>query len=316
MVTLAAPESLDRETFGPLEAQMRGTLILPQDAGYDEARTLYNSMFDKRPAAIAMCDDVADVISALRFGREHGLTIAVRGGGHNVAGKGSVDDGIVIDLSRIKNVHVDPQARTVQVGGGALWGDVDHATHAFGMATPTGIISTTGVGGLTLGGGFGHLTRNYGLSIDNLLEADVVLADGSFVTASETENPDLFWALRGGGGNFGIVTSFTFRLHDVGMVYGGPIFYPADKTKMMLEFYRDWVKQAPRETSAFFGFHQGAPAPFIPEELHFVPAALFMICHSGDVAGGRGCRKAVPRADRTCARSCWTDSVPGSAIDV
>jgi len=285
-VAIQTTASLDRETAASLATQMRGMLIQPSDAGYDEARLVYNKMIDKHPAAIAVCNDVADVISALRFAREQALTISVRGGSHNVAGTGSVDGGLVIDLANINNVHVDPKARTARVGGGATWGDVDHATHAFGLATPSGIISTTGVAGLTLGGGFGHLTRHFGLSSDNLLEADVVLADGSFVTASESENPDLFWALRGGGGNFGIVTSFTFRLHEVGTVYGGPIFYPADKATLMLEFFRDWLKDAPRETSAFFGYHQGAPAPFIPEELHFVPAALFMLCHSGDVEQG------------------------------
>ncbi|MEZ4521467.1 MAG: FAD-binding oxidoreductase [Thermomicrobiales bacterium] len=286
MAIQTTPRILNQEVFTPLAEQLRGNLVLPGDPEYDEACVLYNSMIEKHPAAVARCHDAADVIGALRFAREQGLTVAVRGGAHNVAGKGSADDAIVIDLSEINDVHVDPRVRTARVGGGAVWGDVDHATHAFGLATPSGIISTTGVGGLTLGGGFGHLTRHYGLTIDNLLEADMVLADGSFVTVNETESPDLFWAIRGGGGNFGIVTSFTFRLHEVGDVYGGPIFYPAEKATEMMEFYREWMNDAPRETSAFFGYHQGAPAPFIPEELHFIPAALFMICHSGDVAKG------------------------------
>jgi FAD/FMN-containing dehydrogenase len=263
---------------------MRGEVILPDNPAYEEARSVYNGMIDKRPAAIARCRDVADVISALRFGREHGLLIAVRGGGHNVAGKGTCDGGLVIDLSAMNAVRVDPAARTARVGGGALWGDVDHATHAFGMATPSGIISTTGVAGLTLGGGFGYLSRRYGLSLDNVVEADVVTADGSFVTASENENPDLFWALRGGGGNFGIVTSFKFKLYDVSTIYGGPIFYPVDQAAHLLEFYRDWIVDAPREISAFFAVHQGPPAPFIPEALHFVPAAAFVVCYTGDMS--------------------------------
>ncbi len=212
--------TLSRSAAEPLSSQMRGEVITPEDGEYDEARAVYNAMIDKRPAAVARCRDVADVISALRFGREHDLVIAVRGGGHNVAGKGTVDGGLVIDLSMINNVHVDPATRTVRVGGGAVWGDVDHATHAFGMATPTGIISTTGVARLTLGGGFGYLSRRYGLSLDNLLEADVVTADGRFVTASADENADLFWGLRGGGGNFGIVSSFKFKVHDVSTIYG------------------------------------------------------------------------------------------------
>jgi FAD/FMN-containing dehydrogenase len=276
--------TLDQSAVEAFAAQMRGEVILPDNPAYEEARSVYNGMIDKRPAAIARCRDVADVISALRFGREHGLLIAVRGGGHNVAGKGTCDGGLVIDLAAMNSVRVDPAARTARVGGGALWGDVDHATHAFGMATPSGIISTTGVAGLTLGGGFGYLSRRYGLSLDNVVEADVVTADGSFVTASENENPDLFWALRGGGGNFGIVTSFKFKLYDVSTIYGGPIFYPVDQAAHLLEFYRDWIVDAPREISAFFAVHQGPPAPFIPEALHFVPAAAFVVCYTGDMS--------------------------------
>ncbi len=277
------PGAIERSKVEALSAQIRGGIMLPDSPDYDEARTLYNAMIDKHPAMIVRCRDAADVISALRFGREHDLQIAIRGGGHNVAGKGSCDDGLVIDLSMMNGVRVDPVARTVRVEGGALWGDVDHATQAFGLATPTGIISTTGVAGLTLGGGFGYLSRRYGLSLDNLLEADVVTADGRFVTASEHEHPDLFWALRGGGGNFGIVTSFKFKLHDVSTIYGGPIFYPIDQVTNLLEFYRDWIVNAPREISAFFAVHQGPPAPFVPEALHFVPAAAFVVCYTGDM---------------------------------
>ncbi len=285
MAIETTPRQIQQSEIDGLRAQIRGEIVLPDSPAYDETRTLYNAMIDKRPAFIARCRDVADVISALRFGREHDLPIAVRGGGHNVAGKALCDDGLVIDLSLMNGVRVDPATRTVRVEGGALWGDVDHATHAFGMATPSGIISTTGVAGLTLGGGFGYLSRSLGLSLDNLIEADVVTAAGQLVKASELEHPDLFWALRGGGGNFGIVTSFKFRLHDVSTIYGGPIFYPADQAAHLLEFYREWIVDAPREISAFFAVHQGPPAPFIPEALHFAPAAAFVICYSGDMNG-------------------------------
>ena len=191
-----------------LKASLRGELIQPNDEGYEAARKVYNGMIDKHPALIARCADVADVIAAVNFGRENNLLVSIRGGGHNAGGLGVCDDGLVIDLSLIRYTHVDPQTRTVRVGGGSTWGDVDHATHAFSLAVPSGIISTTGVGGLTLGGGLGYLTRKYGLAIDNLVAADVVLADGSLVTANESRNADLFWALRGGGGNFGVVTEF------------------------------------------------------------------------------------------------------------
>ena len=213
--TVEIAPTLDETAVQGLAAAMRGNLIQPGDLNYDEARTIYNAMIDKRPALIAQCETVADVIAAVNFARDNNVIVAIRGGGHNGPGLGTVDDGLVIDLSRMNGVRVDPEARTARVEGGALLGDLHHATNAFGLATPSGIISTTGVGGITLGGGLGHLTRQFGLAIDNLLEADVVLADGSFVTASETENSDLFWALRGGGGNFGVVTSFLFQLHPI-----------------------------------------------------------------------------------------------------
>ena len=206
---------LDTAKVADLKATLRGELIEAKDPAYEEARALYNGMIDKRPLVIARCADVADVIAAVNFGRDNGLPIAIRGGGHNGPGLGSVDDGLVIDLSLMKGVRVDPAARTARVGAGCTQGDVDHATHAFGLAVPAGIISTTGIAGLTLSGGHGYLSRKYGLTIDNLLEADVVLADGSFVTASKEKNADLLWALRGGGGNFGVVTSFLFQLHPV-----------------------------------------------------------------------------------------------------
>ena len=206
---------LNDASIESFKASLRGELIRPGDARYDSARKVYNGMIDRRPRLIAKCADVADVITAVNFGRTNKLLVAVRGGGHNAGGLGIADDALVIDLSPIKYVHVDPAKKTVLVGGGCVWGDVDHATHAFGLAVPAGIISTTGVGGLTLGGGLGYLTRDYGLTIDNLLAVDMVLADGRFVTANAKENADLFWAVRGGGGNFGVVTSFLFKAHPV-----------------------------------------------------------------------------------------------------
>ena len=264
-----------------LKARVRGEIIQPGDAGYDEARKVYNAMIDKRPALIVRCVDAADVMSAVNFAREQGLTLAVRGGGHNGPGLGTCDDGLVIDLSRMKGVRVDPAARTVRVEGGCTWSDVDHATHAFGLATPSGFVSSTGVGGLTLGGGIGYLAPRYGLTIDNLLAADVVLADGSFVTASADEHPDLFWALRGGGGNFGVVTSFEFRLHPVGMVYGGPIFWPLDQATELLKFWRDFILSAPEDINGWFAFVTVPPVPIFPEQYHLQKMCAIVWCYTG-----------------------------------
>src|SRR6058998_2419316 len=221
---------LNENSIANFKANLRGRLIKPGDEDYDEARKVYNAMIHKKPRLIARCADVADVLRSVNFGRDNNLLVSIRGGGHNAGGLGICDDGLVIDLASIKYTRVDRAARTVTAGGGCVWGDVDHATHAFGLATPSGIISTTGVGGLTLGGGVGHLTRKCGLSIDNLLSADVVLADGEFVKANADENSDLFWALRGGGGNFGVVTSFTFRLHPIDVICGGPMLYELSET--------------------------------------------------------------------------------------
>src|ERR1700756_1396124 len=232
---------LSETTIGEFKANLRGELIQRSDARYEEARKLYNGMIDKRPLLIARCVDVADVITAVNFGRDLGLLIAIRGGGHNGPGLGSCNDGLVIDLSMTKSVRVDPASQTVQVDAGCTSGDVDHATHPFGLAVPFGIVSTTGVAGLTLGGGTGYLTRKYGLTIDNLIAADVVLADGSFVTVDESHHEDLFWALRGGGGNFGVVTSFVFQAHPVSMVYAGPIFWEATHAKAVMRAYRDFL---------------------------------------------------------------------------
>ena len=248
-------------------AALRGRLLTPADADYDEARAVYNAMINKRPALIGQCVDAADVITAVSFARDHQMLVAIRGGGHNGPGLGSVDDGLVIDLREMNGVRVDPEARTARVEGGALLGDLHHATHAFGLATPSGIISTTGVGGITLGGGIGHLTRQLGLAIDNLVEADVVLADGRFVTASETQHPDLFWALRGGGGNFGVVTSFVFRLHPLPQLTAGPMLWPLERSAEVLRWYRDFITRAPDDLNGFFAFLTvPSVAPF-PEDL-------------------------------------------------
>jgi hypothetical protein len=270
------------QTREDLSGELRGPLLAPEDAGYDEARKLYNAMIDKRPALIARCGDVADVINAVGYARSHGMLLAIRGGGHNGGGLGSCDDGLLVDLSPMRGIRVDPDARTVTVQGGCTWGDVDHATHAFGLATPSGIISTTGVGGLTLGGGIGHLARKCGLSVDNLLEADVVLADGRLVRASEDENDDLFWALRGGGGNFGVVVSFTFRLHPVDMVLAGPTLWPLEMSKDAMRFYADFLAGAPEELNGFFAFMTVPPAPPFPEHLHMEKMCGVVWCWSGD----------------------------------
>ncbi|MDM0052240.1 FAD-binding oxidoreductase [Variovorax sp. J22R115] len=266
------------------KAQLRGSLIQPDDAGYDEARKVYNAMIDKRPRLIARCADVADVIASVNFARDNQLLLAVRGGGHNGGGLGTCDDGLVIDLSRLRGVRVDPKAHTVRAEGGCTWGDVDHATHAFGMATPAGIISTTGVGGLTLGGGIGHLSRRFGLTIDNLLGVDMVLADGSFVTANAKENADLFWAVRGGGGNFGVVTSFEYRLHPLSTVVAGPTLWPMERSAEVFKWYRDFIGKAPTELNGFFAFLTVPPGPPFPEELHLKKMCGVVWCYSGDPA--------------------------------
>lgn len=275
---------LNDTTLAAYRAQLRGTLIQAGDADYDAARTVFNAMIDKRPRLIARCADVADVIASVNFAHQHGLLLAVRGGAHNGAGLGVCDDGLVIDLAGLRGIRVDPQARTVRAEGGCTWGAVDHATHAFGLATPSGIISTTGVGGLTLGGGIGYLSRHYGLTIDNLLAVDMVLADGRFVTASERENEDLFWAVRGGGGNFGIVTAFEFRLHPVSTVVAGPTLWPLDRAAEVLHWYSRFIGAAPDELNGFFAFLTVPPAPPFPAALHLQKMCGVVWCWSGEPA--------------------------------
>jgi hypothetical protein len=278
---------MTEETVAAFKESLRGRLIEPSDADYDEARALYNGMIDKRPRMIARCVDVADVITAVNFGRDNGLLVAIRGGGHNGPGLGSCNDGLVIDLSGMKSIRVDPTNGTVRVEPGCTSGDVDHATFAFGLAVPMGIVSTTGVAGLTLGGGTGYLTRMHGLTIDNLLEADVVLADGSFVTASKDQNPDLFWALRGGGGNFGVVTSFLFQAHPAKMVFAGPVFFDAAKDgKTVMSTYREFIKTAPPELGIFVGLKTVPSMDPFPQE-HWGKRACGIIgAYNGPIAEG------------------------------
>src|ERR671937_505043 len=271
-------EMLDVANVDAFAGKLHGTVTRPSDPDYDEVRALYNAMIDKRPALIARCADRDDVVAAVNFGREQGLDIALRCGGHNGPGLGSVDDGLVIDLSGLKTITVDPDSRTATIGGGCLLGDVDAATHEHGMATPVGILSTTGAGGLVLGGGMGYLSRKAGLSIDNLLAAEVVLADGSVVNADENENDDLYWAIRGGGGNFGAVTQMTLRLHPISTIVGGPMFWELDKSANILKWYREFIVNAPEDVYGFFAFATVPPAPMFPEELHMQKVAGIVWC--------------------------------------
>jgi len=272
---------LDDATITSFRASLRGEVIEPSDSSYDAARKVYNSMIDRRPRLIARCADAADVMAAVKFGREQKLLIAIRGGGHNAGGLGVCDDGLVIDLSSMSYVQVDPKKKTVLAGAGALWRHVDHATHAFGLAVPSGIISTTGVAGLTLGGGIGYLTRKYGLTIDNLLAVQMVLADGRFVTASAKENADLFWAVRGGGGNFGVVTSFLFKARPVHTVYGGPMLWPMEDAEEILRWYRGFIAKAPNDIYGFFAFHTVPPWPPFPEHLFNKKMCGVVWCYTG-----------------------------------
>jgi FAD/FMN-containing dehydrogenase len=255
-------------TIEELRAQVRAPILTAGDPGYEEARTVHNGMFDRHPKAIIRAEQVADVVGAVNFARDGGFDLSVRGGGHSAPGFGTNDGGVVIDLSLMRHVHVDPQTRTARAGGGATWGDFNYATHAYGLATTGGIVSTTGIAGLTLGGGIGYLARGYGLSIDNLISAEVVTADGQVRSASRDDNPDLFWALRGGGGNFGVVTSFEFQLHPVDQVYVGLFFYELDAAGDLLRFFREFIQDAPEAYGAFPAFQIAPPLEFIPADRH------------------------------------------------
>jgi FAD/FMN-containing dehydrogenase len=274
--------------MGELAIQgFRGRLIGPSDKDYDEARALYNGMIDKRPKLIARCTDAADVLAAVNYGRANKLLLAICGGGHSGPGFGSCDGGLVIDLSQMRSVRVDPLTRTVRVDPGCTAADLDHATHAFGLAVPLGIVGSTGVAGLTLGGGTGYLTRKHGLTIDNLLEVDMVLADGSFVTASKDKHADLFWAVRGGGGNFGVITSFLFQAHPVKTVFAGPIFWDAKEAKRVMRTYRDFIPSAPEELGLFVGLKTVPPTDPFPKEHWNKRACALIGAFNGPIADGQ-----------------------------
>jgi hypothetical protein len=302
-----------QERIAEFRQRLRGPIIEPNDEGYDEARALYNGMIDKRPRLIARCADVADVIAAVNFARDNTLLVAIRGGGHNGPGLGSCDDGLVIDLSAMKGVRVDPEGRTVRVGPGCTQGDVDHACGAFGLAVPAGIVSTTGIAGLTLGGGTGYLTRKHGLTIDSLIEADVVLADGKFVTASATQNEDLFWALRGGGGNFGVVTSFVFRAHPASMIYGGPLMWEIKHARQVMQWYRDFLPRAPLDLGVFVGVKTVPSADPFPKEIWGKKIVALIGAWNGSAADGEKAfapvRKELPKAILD-----WVGPMPFPAI--
>ena len=272
-------------------AIIRGRIIQPGHPEYESARRVYNAAIDRKPTLIVQCADIADVIHCVNYARDQKLALAVRGGSHSAPGFGTCDEGMVIDLARLRGVRVDPERRIARVEGGCTWGDVDHATHAFGLATPGGFISTTGVGGLTTGGGFGYLSRRYGLACDNLLSADVVTADGQLRMTNATREADLFWAIRGGGGNFGIVTSFEFRLHPVDIIYAGPVLYPLDQAGVVLRFFRDFMQTAPREMSAFFAFLIVPPGPPFPEPLWGTTVCAIMCACTGDVSSAEAITK-------------------------
>jgi len=292
---------------------LRGQLLQSKDEEYEKARKLYNGMIDKRPLMIARCVDAADVMTAVNFGRENGLLIAIRGGGHNGPGLGSCNDGLVIDLSFMKGVRVDPATRRVRVGAGCTQGDVDHATHAFGLAVPAGIVSTTGIGGLTLGGGHGYLTRKFGLTIDNLIEADVVLADGRFVTTSDTQNNDLFWGLRGGGGNFGVVTSFVFRAHPVSLVHAGPIFWEVKHARQIMQWYREFLPTAPNELCSFIGLKTVPSTEPFPKNIWGRKIVALINCYNGTSADGEKAMKPI-RDDLPPPILDWVGPMPFPAL--
>ena len=277
---------INENSIQVLRAGLRGKIIEPHDTGYESSCKVYNGMISRHPRMIVQCADVADVIRSVNFARENKILLSIRGGGHNAGGLGVCDDGLVIDLSLIRFTRVDPKARIVIAGGGCTWADVDHATHVFGMATPSGVVSSTGVGGLTTGGGLGHLTRKYGLTIDNLISVDIVLADGKFLTADANQNQDLFWAVRGGGGNFGVITAFTYKLHPVDMLYSGPMLYEMSEAAEVMKWYRELIKNAPDDLNGFFAFLTVPPFPPFPEHLHHKKMCGIVWAYTGPVEKG------------------------------
>jgi FAD/FMN-containing dehydrogenase len=284
---------MGKPTTDQLREQVRGDVITRDDGSYEDARKVYNAMIDRRPRVVVQARDVGDVVASVEFARENELDLSIRGGSHSAPGFGTCDDGVVIDLSLMRGVRVDPKARTARAEGGATWGDFNHATHAFGLATTGGIISTTGIGGLTLGGGIGYLARGFGLSCDNLVSCDVVTAEGSFLSASERDNEDLFWALRGGGGNFGVVTSLEYQVHPVKDIYGGPMFFELENAGDVLRFFREFIADAPEQFGGFPAWQIAPPLPFIPEERHGDPFLAFVACWSGPLEQGEGALKAL-----------------------
>ena len=293
---------MGKPTIEELRQQVRGRVVTADDAEYDEARKVYNGMIDRRPRVVARCLDVADVMATVDFARESELDLSVRGGSHSVPGFGTNDDGVVIDLSGMKGTRVDPVTQTVRAEGGCTWGDFNHATYAYGLATTGGIVSTTGIAGLTLGGGIGYLSRGFGLSLDNLLSADVITADGRVVVASPRENEDLFWALRGGGGNFGVVTSFEYQLHPVKDIFAGIFFYPLEHARDILEFYRDYVETASEEMGLFPAFQIAPPLPFIPEKEVGKTFCAIVACWAGPLDTGEKELEPIGAAAPTAAK--------------
>ena len=290
-----------KPTIDELREGVRGEVITADDAGYQDARKVYNGMIDRKPRVVVRCVDAGDVMATVGFARENALDLSVRGGSHSVPGFGTNDDGVVIDLSPMKGIRVDPKTQTVRAEGGCTWGDFNHATYPFGLATTGGVVSTTGIAGLTLGGGIGYLSRGFGLSLDNLLSADVVTADGRFLVASEKENEDLFWALRGGGGNFGVVTSFEYQLHPVKDIFAGIFFYPIDRTGDVLEFYRDYVADAPEQMGLFPAFQIAPPLPFIPEKEVGKTFCAIISCWAGPLDEGEKALEPIRKAAPTVA---------------
>ncbi len=300
-------------TLIELRAQVRGETVIPGDAGYEDARKVHNGMIDKRPAVVVRVANTGDVMTTVRYAHDNGLALAIRGGGHSGPGFGTCDGGVVIDFSRMRGVRVDPSAKTARAEGGATWGDFNAATHAFGLATPGGIISTTGIAGLTLGGGIGYLSRGFGLSLDNLVSADVVTADGKMHIASERENADQFWAIRGGGGNFGVCTSFEYKLHPVRDVYWGPMFYEIEEAANILRFYRDYIRDAPEQMGAFPAFQIAPPLPFIPKDRHGDMFCAIVACWAGDPEEGE--RRFKPFHDVAEVKAEMVGRVPFPAIN-
>jgi FAD/FMN-containing dehydrogenase len=279
---------LSPELITELRGKVRGAVLAPGESGFDAARTIWNAMIDRRPALIIRAAGAADVIQAVTLARTHGLVIAIKGGGHNIAGNAVCDGGLMLDLSAMKSVRIDPKARTARVEPGVTLGDLDREAQAFGLATPVGINSITGIAGLTLGGGIGWIGRRYGLTVDNLLAADVVTADGKLLHASATENPGLFWAIRGGGGNFGVVTSFEYRLHPVGpQVLAGLIVFPQSQARTLLQQYRKISAAAPRDLTIWVVMRKAPPLPFLPPEVHGTDILVFAVCYCGDLAKGK-----------------------------